>query len=525
MVLSEVNNFTPSLQPIVQRLCALKASHSVYREGVLFSTKRNNYYYDTGTGKVLRLDDDTFYVFSALFDPSSDSDTFLKTFTKVGKNVVDCFLTTIRDERLMQRPVLANMGESIRKGILSENQKLQQIILEVTEQCNFRCKYCIYSDSFEGNRNFGNHRMSEETAFKAVDWALENCGKKLAITFYGGEPLLNFPLMKAVIERSQAKKGKDVELVYSFTSNMSLMTPEIASYLSKVPNMSILASIDGPEDVHDAYRVYANNKPTFTDSIRGLKTLVEAYTDDYMPLNINAVLTPPFDFEKLDRLNDFFESLDWLPKTCRINISYPSYGTCPGLDEYYDKVVVNPKYSLYGMCNPMIVWQQRKAETEGLDPSHSRNAYYNSIFNDLVRINNRMIMDEPTLQTGLNGCCIPGKKRLYVTTTGMYKTCERIGSSPTIGDVESGLDKKVAVQKYVDEYAKLSEKFCNDCWAYNLCRVCYAGIYSEDGLDMKLKNEACRSSRAVALNDLTIYHTLMEENPTALNCLKDVVVE
>lgn len=78
--------------------------------------------------------------------------------------------------------------------------------------------------------------MPTEIAFKAIDWALENSGAKLAITFYGGEPLLNFKLMKAVIERSQAKRGNK-EIVYSFTSNMSLMTREIATYLAQVPNL------------------------------------------------------------------------------------------------------------------------------------------------------------------------------------------------------------------------------------------------------------------------------------------------
>ena len=65
------------------------------------------------------------------------------------------------------------------------------------------------------------------------------------------------------------------------------------------------------------------------------------------------------------------------------------------MDEYYDKITGNPKYALHGMCNPLMIWQQRKAETDGLDAYKARNIYYHSIFDDLVKINNRIIVDEP----------------------------------------------------------------------------------------------------------------------------------
>lgn len=374
MQIVELEMVPLSLRPVLQRLYDMKTTQSALREGVLFSTKRNNYYYDTGTGKVIVLDDDTSYIFRVLFDPTLSAETFLISLTKVDPNAVKNLLQTIDAERLFQRPPLLSMGKEIAAGVTDTEQKVEQIILEVTEQCNFRCKYCVYSEDFSGNRDFGNRRMPTEIAFKAIDWALENSGAKLAITFYGGEPLLNFKLMKAVIERSQAKRGNK-EIVYSFTSNMSLMTREIATYLAQVPNLYIMASIDGPRTVHDAYRVYANDAPTFEDSIGGLRILADAYAGSHMPVNINAVLTPPFGFEKLEQVNAYFESLDWLPATCHVNITYPSYGTCPGLDEYYDKITGNPKYALHGMCNPLMIWQQRKAETDGLDAYKARNIY------------------------------------------------------------------------------------------------------------------------------------------------------
>lgn len=230
MQIVELEMVPLSLRPVLQRLYDMKTTQSALREGVLFSTKRNNYYYDTGTGKVIVLDDDTSYIFRVLFDPTLSAETFLISLTKVDPNAVKNLLQTIDAERLFQRPPLLSMGKEIAAGVTDTEQKVEQIILEVTEQCNFRCKYCVYSEDFSGNRDFGNRRMPTEIAFKAIDWALENSGAKLAITFYGGEPLLNFKLMKAVIERSQAKRGNK-EIVYTVITTVEVENRPNTYYL------------------------------------------------------------------------------------------------------------------------------------------------------------------------------------------------------------------------------------------------------------------------------------------------------
>lgn len=150
MQIVELEMVPLSLRPVLQRLYDMKTTQSALREGVLFSTKRNNYYYDTGTGKVIVLDDDTSYIFRVLFDPTLSAETFLISLTKVDPNAVKNLLQTIDAERLFQRPPLLSMGKEIAEGVTDTEQKVEQIILEVTEQCNFRCKYCVYSEDFQG---------------------------------------------------------------------------------------------------------------------------------------------------------------------------------------------------------------------------------------------------------------------------------------------------------------------------------------------------------------------------------------
>lgn len=94
MQIVELEMVPLSLRPVLQRLYDMKTTQSALREGVLFSTKRNNYYYDTGTGKVIVLDDDTSYIFRVLFDPTLSAETFLISLTKVDPNAVNYLIAT-----------------------------------------------------------------------------------------------------------------------------------------------------------------------------------------------------------------------------------------------------------------------------------------------------------------------------------------------------------------------------------------------------------------------------------------------
>ena len=82
-------------------------------------------------------------------------------------------------------------------------RKINKITLQVTQSCNFRCKYCIYSENANrSQRTHSSKHMSWETAKKAIDFLYEHSvdSEKIYIGFYGGEPLLEFELIKQCIE-------------------------------------------------------------------------------------------------------------------------------------------------------------------------------------------------------------------------------------------------------------------------------------------------------------------------------------
>ena len=207
MQIVELEMVPLSLRPVLQRLYDMKTTQSALREGVLFSTKRNNYYYDTGTGKVIVLDDDTSYIFRVLFDPALSAETFLISLTKVDPNAVKNLLQTIDAERLFQRPPLLSMGKEIAAGVTDTEQKVEQIILEVTEQCNFRCKYCVYSEDFERTLIF------EEGQVHRQKLPLNKLiGRRKAApdthTLFGGGGAHPFKDMIEIVESQETREGK-----------------------------------------------------------------------------------------------------------------------------------------------------------------------------------------------------------------------------------------------------------------------------------------------------------------------------
>ncbi|EOS67757.1 hypothetical protein C817_05920, partial [Dorea sp. 5-2] len=118
------------------------------------------------------------------------------------------------------------------------------------------------------------------------------------------------------------------ELTFSFSTNLTLVTKEIAEYVVGVKGMSVLASIDGPEDIHDAYRVMTGGKGSFSRVIQGLKYLVDAFGESAKEcIVINTVVCPPFSAEKLDTIKNFFETIEWLPKEIVKKCDYVEYGS------------------------------------------------------------------------------------------------------------------------------------------------------------------------------------------------------
>lgn len=491
-------------------LIALKRSGKLERQGIVFHTSNNAYLYDAGTGKVASLDGASAPIIKALFDDSVDATAF--------QDMLSCDETTesiaqfLKKEHLLMRPEKTEFYDWT-PFMSDEALQCQQLIIELTGQCNLRCKYCIYNDHYEQSRKFNQEFIDFSTAKKAIDYVYAHRSPKFfAIGFYGGEPLLNFKVMQQCIDYCMATH-KEVEPTFSFTTNLTLMTEEIAEYLAQIPNMSIIASVDGPEDIQNRNRTFANGAPTFDAVYRGLKYLCDAIKKygNNCQLNFNSVFMPPYTAERFSRINDFFESLTFLPPNASVTATYPASGSVP--DDFV-KQVAEQGYNTEDTVEWMA-WSMEKMEREGGLPN-SPNLYTNVLQRTLGDIHNRRILSEPTSQYCRNACCIPSNRRLYVCTDGHYKLCDKIGESPFLGHVDTGLDFAAIKKHYLDQYDEASLPDCAKCWAVNMCGLCYCKCYSKDGIDIQLKRQSCDEARASALAGLRVYHEVNEKYPEVI---------
>ena len=143
--------------------------------------------------------------------PAQLAATCAKVDSVCGDLISETAMAELRKFNLVAEEGVPQLGADVEVGCSNENDdfRVVHIVLFVAQECNMRCIYC-YGD---GGKYAGNGMLSEETAFRAVSWLMANSktAEKVTIAFFGGEPLLNFPLLKRIVPyaKDQAmKKGE-----------------------------------------------------------------------------------------------------------------------------------------------------------------------------------------------------------------------------------------------------------------------------------------------------------------------------
>ena len=123
----------------------------------------------------------------------------------------------------------------------------------VTRRCNLKCVYCHASVVGEDDRSTD---MTPETARAAVDLVFQSPNPELTIEFQGGEPLLNWPVIKFVVEYAKLKNTVEKRVLhFGLISNFSLLDDEKMDWLI-ARGVSFCTSLDGPADLHDGNRIH-----------------------------------------------------------------------------------------------------------------------------------------------------------------------------------------------------------------------------------------------------------------------------
>ncbi|MBL6956671.1 MAG: nif11-like peptide radical SAM maturase [Chlorobium phaeobacteroides] len=176
---------------------------------------------------------------------------------------------------LRRLDLIASENKEAVESANTTSTPIRNIALFITQNCNLACTYCYGK---EGGYGSSGH-MNSATARKAIDWLIKQSGdiKTLGVAFFGGEPLLNFSLMKKVVEYARqrgAESNKDFE--FSITTNGSLLTDEKIAFLNE-NKINPIVSFDGSKDVQDAQRPFKGGQGSYDVIEPKIRKLLETF--------------------------------------------------------------------------------------------------------------------------------------------------------------------------------------------------------------------------------------------------------
>jgi len=386
---------------------------------------------------------------------------------------------------------------------------IKMLTLEITQKCNLRCKYCVFSGNFKYWRQHTNLNMNWKIAKQSIDYFLKLIHSytrlttfKGGLTFFGGEPLLNFPLIEKCALYFKAQL-KNEEPIFGITTNGTLLNRQIIKFLVK-NNFQLTISLDGPPSEHDKKRVFSNGKGSFGRVIKNLDLLYK-FDKNYCEKNIsfNIVYTPSTNLKKVvlffsDLMNKYnftpiinfaFVNTYNIKENIFDNNNQESKNILIDLKtQYFDFKKADKKMNSYYYCLDKLFG--------GDHPSF----YYRSCMND-----------KEDLGRFLGGQCYPGCTKIYVQSDGSFLICEKVNGKFVIGNCEQG----VIYEKVIEILTKFSRKIlneCDKCFCNRVCLVCAASVATDNDFD---KNGICDIVRENFKKFLIDHYSIMEKNPNA----------
>lgn len=175
--------------------------------------------------------------------------------------------------------------------------QFKALCLHMAHTCNLRCSYCFAGD---GEYSGGTKLMPLEVSKKAVDLLLTKSGSKknVEIDFFGGEPMLNFEVVKETVAYAQAEQKKyNKEVHFTITTNGTILDEDSLEFINQYMD-NVVISIDGRKKIHDKYRLYADGSGSYDLSISNAKKIVAGRE------NKSYFVRGTFTRENLDFSND-----------------------------------------------------------------------------------------------------------------------------------------------------------------------------------------------------------------------------
>ena len=465
----------------------------VYRRGEFhsFSARNRHFLYLVPAGAIFELDGAAEMLLDRLAEGEASEEQLVADLADRGFPEAD--VQELISELYQSRVIVADNLPPEPLQEAPADFPLQTLVLNLTNQCNLSCQYCYEfgEDKVatpEGKPKF----MDYETAQASVDFLLgQSAGRRTVhITFFGGETLMNFPLLKKVVtyanERAAAQ-GRSID--FSLTTNATLLTPAIIEFLSE-NRIGVTVSMDGPPELHDKLRVFANGKGSYDIIAPRVRALIENHRT--RPITARVTLTKGVtDVVKIFRhlKNDLgFHEVGFAPVTTSPDRLYAinDRGMDDVLAQFHVLADEYLEYALRGEMHGFSNVSDTLSELcQGVNKSHPCGA-----------------------ALGLVG----------VGPSGDIAPCHRFVDSDThaLGHISTGIDRDK--QKDFLQRGHINSKYdCHTCWARPLCAGgCHHEAYVRYGDTGHPNLHYCDWIRNWTDTCLQIYGAISAHNPEFL---------
>ncbi len=334
-----------------------------------------------------------------------------------------------------------------------KNTVIKALCLHIAHTCNLNCEYCFASQGkYHGERAL----MSLEVGKRAIDFLIENSGKRhnLEVDFFGGEPLMNFDVIKGIVEYARSiEKKYNKNFRFTLTTNGVLVDDDVIDFANKECH-NVVLSLDGRKEIHDNLRKTVNGQGSYDLIVPKFQHFVERRG------NKGYYLRGTFTHNNVDFTNDIFHMADlgFTELSMEPVVCAPD-DPCALTDD--DLPVLYEQYEI--LAKEML---KREKEDKPI-------TFYHYMID---------LTGGPCIYKRISGCG-SGCEYFAVTPWGDLYPCHQFvgDESYHMGDIWKGVINKDKQNEFklCNAYARPE---CKDCWAKLYCSGgCAANAYHATG--------------------------------------------
>jgi uncharacterized protein len=441
---------------------------------------------------VVRLDDVAEAVLETLADGDRTATELAESLqTRWGPEVIRSSIDELLGMRAIHtvaapppKPVAAKPGRRI---------PLQTLVLNVTSKCNLSCGYCYeYGEDRIVEARTKPRFMNEDTAKQSVDFMFSEAGDspQVNLTFFGGETLLNFKMLKSALAYARQRGeslGKQVNA--SLTTNATLLREEIIDWIVE-NDVGVTVSIDGAREQQDKFRVFSNGMGSYDLVVPNIKELLRRHRR--RPVGARVTLTG----QNLDVASIYRHLYE--------ELGFWEVGFAPVTTSWQREYAIEDE----GFRQLLAGFQTLAADYLDAALAGRRHGFSN-VRDTLEEIHKGMSKAYP---------CGAGLGLMGVATDGDVALCHRFAGSDThkLGSVFDGIDHS-RQDDFLVKHHIANKTDCATCWARPLCAGgCYHEAHTRYGSTLEPNLHYCEWIRAWTNTCLEMYGVLSDKKPEFL---------